>query len=151
MDLTCIPGMRHILFKRDVLWLIQRCPEGRTISSLCSPFFLDLVDDDEPVVLRRLHMEKLSDGDSRTVLTAIFQQRTGGVHLFNEIVCHNEDLQRVLKLVPIPDDLVMTDEEWAQQEERRGELEAEQRVEATPWDEDAAKWAELLGSAEPTG
>ena len=46
MNLDVLDGLRNILFLRDVRWLQQRCEEGRQITDLCNPFFLELVDPD---------------------------------------------------------------------------------------------------------
>ena len=48
MNIDVLDGMRHMLLKRDVCWLIQSCPDGGDISDLCNPFFLDLIDELTP-------------------------------------------------------------------------------------------------------
>ena len=136
--------MEHILFKRDVCWLLQYCPDGSEISNLCNPFFLDLVDDDEPIIVKRVHFETNGNGEERCVLTAIFPHRAGGIPLLNEIVCHAEHFQRVCKIAAINPDRVPSEERIAEMRERREQLEHEQEVEGTPWEEDEMEWEGLL-------
>ena len=67
MNIDILDGMEHILFKRDVCWLLQYCPDGSEISNLCNPFFLGLVDDDEPILVKRVHFETNGNGEDRGV------------------------------------------------------------------------------------
>ena len=115
MNIDVLLGMHHVLFKRDVLWLLQRCPEGRSISSLCSPPFMDLVDDDAVIAVKRAHSEPLPWGnEERLVLTCVFEQAHGGIRLVNEVVCRADDLRRVLKVAALPETEAMSDEEYAE-------------------------------------
>ena len=144
MNIDVLDGMRHMLFKRDVCWLIQYCPDGRGISNLCNPFFLDIVDDDEPIIVKRIHFEETLKGERCAVLTALFPQRAGGIPLLNEIVCYPDHFLRVCKLVAVDPDDVPSDEQWNEMMKRRAQLEGEQEVEGTPWEEDEMDWITLL-------
>jgi hypothetical protein len=144
MNIDVLDGMRHMLFKRDVCWLIQSCPDGHSISDLCNPFFLDLIDDDEPIYVKRVHFEDTHQGERRCVLTAMFPQRAGGFPLLNEIVCHPDHFRRVCKLVATDPGNVPSDEQWAEMMKRRALLESQQEVEGTTWEEDEMSWEALL-------
>ena len=146
MNLDVLHGLRHVLFKRDVLWLLQRCPEGRTVSNLCSPFFMDLVDDDDLVTVKRAHHEPLPwGGGDRLVLTCVFRQAHGGVSLVNEVVCVADDFRRVVKLAPLAEDDEVSDEDYPNAKRQYDDLVAQQEVEGSPWEEDELMWDELLG------
>ena len=146
MNVDILDGMRHVLFKRDVCWLIQYCPEGRWVSDLCNPFFLDLIDDDEPIIVKRIHFEETPSGEQCCVLTALFPQRAGGIPLLNEIACYADHFRRVCKLVATNPEDAPSDEQWAEMMKRRTQLEGEQEVEGTPWEEDEMSWEALLES-----
>ena len=144
MNIDILDGMEHILFKRDVCWLIQYCPDGSEISNLCNPFFLGLVDDDEPIIVKRVHFETNGNGEDRCVLTAMFPHRGGSIPLINEIVCRAEHFQRVCKIAAIDPDRIPSEERIADMRELRKQLEHEQEVEGTPWEEDELEWEGLL-------
>ena len=144
MNIDILDGMEHILFKRDVCWLIQYCPDGSEISKLCNPFFLGLVDDDEPILVKRVHFETNGNGEDRCVLTAMFPHRGGSIPLINEIVCRAEHFQRVCKIAAIDPDRIPSEERIAEMRELREQLEHEQEVEGTPWEEDELDWDGLL-------
>ena len=144
MNIDILDGMEHILFKRDVCWLIQYCPDGSEISKLCNPFFLGLVDDDEPILVKRVHFETNRNGEQRCVLTAMFPHRGGSIPLINEIVCHAEHFQRVCKIAAIDPDRIPSKERIAEMRELRKQLEHQQEVEGTPWEEDELDWEGLL-------
>ena len=144
MNIDILDGMEHILFKRDVCWLIQYCPDGSEISKLCNPFFLGLVDDDEPILVKRVHFETNGNGEDRCVLTAMFPHRGGSIPLINEIVCRAEHFQRVCKIAAIDPDRIPSEERIADMRELRKQLEHEQEVEGTPWEEDELDWEGLL-------
>ena len=144
MNIDLLDGMEHILFKRDVCWLLQYCPDGSEISKLCNPFFLGLVDDDEPILVKRVHFETNGNGEDRCVLTAMFPHRGGSIPLINEIVCRAEHFQRVCKIAAIDPDRIPSEERIAEMRELRKQLEHEQEVEGTPWEEDELEWEGLL-------
>ena len=144
MNIDILDGMEHILFKRDVCWLIQYCPDGSEISNLCNPFFLGLVDDDEPIIVKRVHFETNRNGEDRCVLTAMFPHRGGSIPLINEIVCHAEHFQRVCKIAAIDPDRIPSEERIAEMRELRKQLEHQQEVEGNPWEEDELDWEGLL-------
>ena len=144
MNIDVLDGMRHVLFKRDVCWLIQYCPDGSEISKLCNPFFLGLVDDDEPILVKRVHFETNGNGEDRCVLTAMFPHRGGSIPLINEIVCRAEHFQRVCKIAAIDPDRIPSEERIAEMRELRKQLEHQQEVEGTPWEEDELEWEGLL-------
>ena len=144
MNIDILDGMEHILFKRDVCWLIQYCPDGSEISNLCNPFFLGLVDDDEPIIVKRVHFETNGNGEDRCVLTAMFPHRGGSIPLINEIVCRAEHFQRVCKIAAIDPDRIPSEERIADMRELRKQLEHQQEVEGTPWEEDELDWEGLL-------
>ena len=144
MNIDILDGMEHILFKRDVCWLIQYCPDGSEISKLCNPFFLGLVADDEPILVKRVHFETNGNGEDRCVLTAMFPHRGGSIPLINEIVCRAEHFQRVCKIAAIDPDRIPSEERIAEMRELRKQLEHQQEVEGTPWEEDELEWEGLL-------
>lgn len=144
MNLDVLDGLHNILFLRDVRWLQQRCEEGRQITDLCNPFFLELVEPDEPVIIKRAHFEEIDPNDQRLVVLGLFKPRHGGIPLLNEIVCHPQDFLRVIKQVRIDPADVPSDEQVAAWKEQRNDLEFAHEVEGTPWEEDEMEWAILL-------
>ncbi len=148
MSIDVYHGFRNALFKLDVCWLIQRCPEGRQISDLCTPHFLDRIDDDELVIAKRVHFEELGDGEKRLVVTALFRRYGGGIRLINEIVCHPNDFRRVCKIVAVDPDDLFTDEKWAEWQEEDRKLRNKQEVEGSPWEESDMEWEVFLEGRE---
>jgi hypothetical protein len=78
------------------------------------------------------------------VLTALFPQRAGGIPLLNEVACYADHFRRVCKLVATDPDNEPSDEQWEAITQRRTQLEGEQEVEGTTWEEDEMSWEALL-------
>jgi len=133
VNIDILDGLEHILFKRDVCWLLQYCPDGSEISKLCNPFFLGLIADDEPILVKRVHFETNGNGEQRCVLTAMFPQRAGGLPLINEIVCHAEHFQRVCKIAAIDLDRIPSEERIAEMRELRKQLDTSKRSREPRW------------------
>ena len=147
MNLDVLDGQQNILFLRDVRWLQQRCAEGRQITDLCNPLFLELVDPEEPVIVKRAHFEDIAPHGQRLIVLGLFKHGDTGFPLLNEIVCHHQDFLRVIKQVRInPDDLPSA-EQLAEWQQKRKHLELDHEVEGTPWEEDEMEWEILLEGA----
>ena len=90
------------LLLRDVRWLRHRCPNGRRLCSSLTETFLEGVDPDEPVFIRRLHPEgvDMMSGDPEVVLVVLawFHTRGGGWYL-NEFACYPDDYRAVVKQI----------------------------------------------------
>jgi hypothetical protein len=141
-----LPDFDSVVFLRDVYWLLDRCPEGKTISGTCTHFFLDLVDEEEPVEIVRIHHESVvGTGDTQRVVALMcFEPKAGGPPMLNEVVCHGDDLLRVAKYVRCDPDDEMTPDERARMNARRKELQEANAVTGAPWEQDVQKWRELL-------
>ena len=142
-----LSGYDIVLLLRDVRWLLHRCPEGKEISRTCSVFFLDYIDEDEPIEIIRIHFEDLADGsdEQRMVALCAFKPRTSGPALLNEVVCNGTDLLRVMKYAKTNLDDEPTHADYQRRAVRRRELEIENVVTGAPWEQDEQKWRELLG------
>lgn len=146
MNMNVLIGMTNVLFFRDVRWLTERCPEGRDVSRTLSGAFLELIDEDEPVTLARIHHEDigLGNGETRLVVLALFRPLIGGPPYLNEFVCHSEDLLRVIKQI-LDEPISSEDAAWRhEQRERRAEERALRGPTLSPWTADELEWQRLL-------
>ncbi len=135
------------LFLLDVPWLMKNCPEGKETSGACTVFFLDLIDEDAPVEVIRIHPEPLPPplvGD-RLVILVGFRAKAGCQPLLNEIVCHVRDPFSVTKYVRSGSDSEFTEADWERLSARERELFAQQAGVESPWEEHASEWERLLG------
>jgi hypothetical protein len=144
------------LLLEDVLWLMERCPEGRRICWTVNEGFLDVVDPDEPVVVVRVHAEPLPhaapSGLPYAVVMGVFATRLGGPPLLNEFACRPDDLAVAMKQLGVP---APTAEQRDDRRRRFDALRREREAEWNPaeqsvWERDEAAWARLLGGTTTT-
>lgn len=143
-ELTHVRG----LLIRDVRWLIRNCPVGRGRCSTVDEHFLQGIDPEAPILVRRTHVERAQGVDGTPVpvivVLAYFKPLFDERWLLNEFACHIADYQLAVKQIamPGPDRL-----ERAKRREREEEL-AALHGDWSPWEIVETQWARLLAPEE---